>query len=312
MHDQSNLNPPVLGQQLPVYPALPQIVRVTSAVPATTNIYSCKVQQFDLGIGDLRDREDAFVFDSNKTGMIPANYYARLVSSYASKPLYASAEILGSTPTSAVAVVLDERCIGGFIVVTRGIIQLRQGSLVRIITGQTIEGCCDCLDTTTTTTTTTTTVDPDIPYYYCMGYLVATDELAYFCVSLTTAALADMIDAGYIQFSDAQDTYEECIYGCVEYTFCVTLSDGGTECWVGLREQLLHPDPAIIGDVVSFFTGFPPGMIDPPNGDDPWPPNSEGAYLCSRVCGVIITTTTTPEDTTTTTPAGTTTTTTTP
>lgn len=86
MHDQSNLNRPVLGQQLPVYPALLQVVRVTGAA-VTANVYPCIVQQ--VSVLTLRDREDSYVLDCNASGLGLGYYNARLVGIYNSKPLYA-------------------------------------------------------------------------------------------------------------------------------------------------------------------------------------------------------------------------------
>ena len=90
--DSTNYEPPYLGKQLPTYPHLAQLVRLTGpalsgTVPA---IYPCVVQQFDPTTLSSRDREQAYVVEPNGIALGPAIYDCRLVSSYLGLPLFAT------------------------------------------------------------------------------------------------------------------------------------------------------------------------------------------------------------------------------
>lgn len=96
-----NLRPPFLGQQVPDYPALPQIIRNTGT-SAGTNVYTGFVQQYDAST-PLRDRENCYLLDANAvSGGLPAGYYgARLMGNYQRSggncyPLFVTGEQPGS------------------------------------------------------------------------------------------------------------------------------------------------------------------------------------------------------------------------
>jgi|SRR6516164_4725805 hypothetical protein len=89
--DGTNTQAPHLGPELPLYPELPQLVRVTgpALVGTPIPIFPCLVQQYAGGL-TLRDREPAYVFEPNKYPLGPAIYDCRLVGSYSGLPLYAT------------------------------------------------------------------------------------------------------------------------------------------------------------------------------------------------------------------------------
>jgi hypothetical protein len=84
--DSTNVQPPALGPQFPVYPELPQLCRVT-APSGGQNIYPALVQQFTPPLG-LRDREPCFVWEPNGVTLGPFIYDCRLVGSYLGLPLF--------------------------------------------------------------------------------------------------------------------------------------------------------------------------------------------------------------------------------
>lgn len=100
--DSTNLQPPFYGPGLPVYPTLPQFVRIptsfsssSSAVPLTSavvggnTVCGAYTQQFTPPLG-MRDREPCYVFDPSGGTLTAGFYYCRLVASYSGLPLYAT------------------------------------------------------------------------------------------------------------------------------------------------------------------------------------------------------------------------------
>jgi hypothetical protein len=82
---------PDLGPTLPIYPELPQILRVTSPALAGTSppVYPALMQQYAPPLM-MRDREPAYVWEPNGFPLGPARYDCRLVGSYLGLPLYAT------------------------------------------------------------------------------------------------------------------------------------------------------------------------------------------------------------------------------
>jgi len=80
---------PFFGPEQPLYPELPQVLRVTGSALAGTNVYPAFTQQFTGNIlAPFRDRELAYVLEPNGVILRPAFYDCRLVGSYLTLPLY--------------------------------------------------------------------------------------------------------------------------------------------------------------------------------------------------------------------------------
>ena len=91
--DSTNLNPPALGPTFPIYPELPQLVRVYAAGVQTGGkpslAYPGFVQQFKAPLS-FRDREACYVCEPNDVALGAAIYDCRLVSQFQGLPLYAT------------------------------------------------------------------------------------------------------------------------------------------------------------------------------------------------------------------------------
>lgn len=97
-----NIHPPFFGPQLPVYPHLLQLCRVTAAtVPGPAGVFQPAGSSFpgptlyvsfteQLQTGSLipRDREPCLVDDVNGTGLTPGYYLCRLAGSFNGLPVY--------------------------------------------------------------------------------------------------------------------------------------------------------------------------------------------------------------------------------
>lgn len=83
MDDSSNLQPPELGPQFPIYPVLPDVVRITGpgVSAAGTVVYPALLQQYQPDLR-LRDRVKVWVFEPNGVALFPAYYDCRLVGAY--------------------------------------------------------------------------------------------------------------------------------------------------------------------------------------------------------------------------------------
>lgn len=79
--------PPFFGPRTPVYPLVPQVLRVTGAALSGVNVYPCVAEQFTPPL-TLRDRETSLLWEPNGTPLNPGYYVARLVGSYLGLPLY--------------------------------------------------------------------------------------------------------------------------------------------------------------------------------------------------------------------------------
>lgn len=98
----SPLTPPTLRADLPVYPQLPQTLRVTAATVAGPAgvaqtagssvlagiYYVAFTQQRRTDSGLLRDREPCLVQDVNEVGLAPGFYNGRLSGNFNSLPVY--------------------------------------------------------------------------------------------------------------------------------------------------------------------------------------------------------------------------------
>ena len=88
MVDSTLAQPPDFGPTWPVYPELPQLIRVSG--PAVTgNVYPGFVQQFASPLS-LRDREPCYLIEPNGILLGPGYYDSRLVTSYNGLPLFAT------------------------------------------------------------------------------------------------------------------------------------------------------------------------------------------------------------------------------
>ncbi len=85
--DSTNLQPPFLGQQLPLYPQVNQILRVYAPAIIGANVYPGYVQQWNPPL-ILRDREAGYVFEPNRIVLGPGYYDCRLVGVFGNLPLY--------------------------------------------------------------------------------------------------------------------------------------------------------------------------------------------------------------------------------
>ncbi len=86
MSDEStNTVAPFLGPELPTYPELPQIIRVTG--PAVGSVYPGFVQQWTPPLA-LRDREPCYIWEPNGITLGPGFYDSRLDGSYLGLPLF--------------------------------------------------------------------------------------------------------------------------------------------------------------------------------------------------------------------------------
>ena len=80
---------PDFGPAFPVYPELPQILRVTGG-PAAGNVYTAFVQQYNPSAPlTFRDREACYLTEPNGVILVPGYYDGRLVGSYLTLPLFA-------------------------------------------------------------------------------------------------------------------------------------------------------------------------------------------------------------------------------
>ncbi len=78
--DSAGNQPPYFGPGFPLYPDLPQLVRVTGP-SIGGNIYPCVIQQY-YGTLSLRDREVAYVVEPNQVQLSPGIYDCRLIGVY--------------------------------------------------------------------------------------------------------------------------------------------------------------------------------------------------------------------------------------
>lgn len=85
MHSTAD-QPPFLGPQFPVYPALAQVVRVAAGAVLGTNVYAGFLQQWNGGL-QLRDREQVYLWEPNGIFLQPGYYDGRLIGVYAGLPL---------------------------------------------------------------------------------------------------------------------------------------------------------------------------------------------------------------------------------
>lgn len=107
MLQATNLKPPRLNQQTPIYPQLLQVCRVTGAVGGGSsssagggssgpNLYTAYTEQFEPPVG-LRDREACYVWEPNAVTLATGDYFiCRLVGSYNGLPLYVTCCCVGS------------------------------------------------------------------------------------------------------------------------------------------------------------------------------------------------------------------------
>ncbi len=93
MIDSTNPQAPDFGPEWPIYPELPQVVRVAEAgfMDADTGkvVYSGFICQYAAPLV-LRDREACYIHEPNSLPLSPAYYDARLVTSYRGLPLLAT------------------------------------------------------------------------------------------------------------------------------------------------------------------------------------------------------------------------------
>jgi hypothetical protein len=99
----SPLIDPTLRADLPVYPALIEICRVTSATVTgppgcTANLYLSYIEQIDTTTLMPRDRITCLVDDLTGIGLVPGPYVCRLVGAYAGYPVYAAQLGAGGGP----------------------------------------------------------------------------------------------------------------------------------------------------------------------------------------------------------------------
>src|SRR5215831_17745704 len=88
MVDSTLGQPPDFGPTWPIYPHLPQIVRVYQP-SIGGNVYPALTSQFVPPLG-FRDREPCYLYEPNNIPLGPGYYDARLVSNYLGLPLYAT------------------------------------------------------------------------------------------------------------------------------------------------------------------------------------------------------------------------------
>jgi hypothetical protein len=88
--DSTNTQAPDFGPGFPVYPELPQLVRVSGVALGGTNTYPGFVQQYVPSL-TFRDRESCYVVEPNGIVLAMAIYDGRLVGSYLGLPLFAVA-----------------------------------------------------------------------------------------------------------------------------------------------------------------------------------------------------------------------------
>lgn len=89
MSDSTNLMPPDLGPSAPLYPHLPQIVRLVGppVVGTAPAVYPGLVQQYSGNL-TLRDREACYLLEPNRIPLGAGYYDCRLVGSFAGQPLF--------------------------------------------------------------------------------------------------------------------------------------------------------------------------------------------------------------------------------
>jgi hypothetical protein len=88
--DSTDLTQPFLGQELPIYPQVNDLVRVYAPAIFGSNTYPCFIQQCVItgGVPTMRDRVPAYLFEPNGISLGPGIYDARLMTSFAGLPLY--------------------------------------------------------------------------------------------------------------------------------------------------------------------------------------------------------------------------------
>lgn len=90
--DSTNVRAPDFGPSFPIYPELPQLVRVSGAAVATVNgkpVYPAFVQQY-RGNLQLGDREPCYLYEPNAIALGAGVYDCRLIGNYLSLPLFAT------------------------------------------------------------------------------------------------------------------------------------------------------------------------------------------------------------------------------
>jgi hypothetical protein len=108
--NETLIQPPKIGPQLPIYPALPQIVRITGAALSGTNVYPALTDQYSGALA-FRDREPCWFFEPNGTACGVGYYNARLIGSFpvvgdphfgsvTPAPLYAGRNASGAAGTT--------------------------------------------------------------------------------------------------------------------------------------------------------------------------------------------------------------------
>ena len=131
----SPLVPPVLRDDLPRYPPLIQLLRVTAATvpgPAGNVLYVSSTQQLRTDTLIPRDREPCLALDVNMAGLIPGYYLGRLAGSYQSLPVYevvgaesgATVPMPSSSPSSSAPV-----SMGALLGLTAGQVNVLTGSM---------------------------------------------------------------------------------------------------------------------------------------------------------------------------------------
>ncbi len=109
-HQQTNLQPPGLRPQTPLYPPLEQFVRIPNGAAVTFDAvsgrfaYAAFTQQY-AGNLLMRDREPCMVFHAAGDALAPGPYLCRLEGNYLGVPLYATYCCPGgaSSPSSSSA-----------------------------------------------------------------------------------------------------------------------------------------------------------------------------------------------------------------
>lgn len=88
--DSVNNQPPFLGPQLPVYPALEEVLRLPAGVGALAgNVYLVWLQQLvSVSPLTLRDRIQVYLWEPNLIPLNAGYYVGRLMSNYNGLPLY--------------------------------------------------------------------------------------------------------------------------------------------------------------------------------------------------------------------------------
>lgn len=103
--DSTNLQPPWLGPNPPLYPELPELIEAAGVALPGTNIYPAFIRQFTPPMGTRR-RVPCYLHEPNGVQLYPVQvpnpiYDARLVSSYQGLPLYAATCCLPAVSASS-------------------------------------------------------------------------------------------------------------------------------------------------------------------------------------------------------------------